>query len=156
MIGEQPGDKEDLTGEPFVGPAGHLLDDALGLAGIDREKVFVTNAVKHFSFEERGKRRIHKKPLSSQIQACRPWLETEIALIEPRVIVCLGVSAAQSLFGSGARLGDLRGSIQQHPLYGNTLVTVHPSAILRAIDPAERESQFAQFVADLAIIHDVV
>jgi uracil-DNA glycosylase family protein len=152
MVGEQPGDQEDRQGHPFVGPAGKLLNSALEEAGIDRAKVYVTNAVKHFKFEERGKRRLHKKPNSSEIKACRPWLEAELALIQPKLIVCLGATATQSLLGPQYRLTKERGKFVEHPSWGRITATVHPSAILRAPDEEQRRQQYRMFVADLKLI----
>src|SRR6266702_5887684 len=130
FVGEQPGNEEDLTGKPFVGPAGRLLDDALLEAGIDRTHIYVTNVVKHFKWEPRGKRRIHKKPNSHEITACRPWLETEIALVKPRAIVCLGATAAQALLGRQFKVTTGRGAFVASPLAPLVLATVHPSSIL--------------------------
>jgi uracil-DNA glycosylase len=149
FIGEQPGDEEDRQGHPFVGPSGKLLDRALVEAGIDRSEVYVTNAVKHFKFEERGKRRIHKKPNGIEIRACRPWLEAEINLIQPEIIVCLGATAAQSIFGSTYRLTKERGLFVRNSWAPHATSTVHPSAILRAPDEEQRHTEYAQFVADL-------
>jgi DNA polymerase len=149
LVGEQPGDKEDLEGEPFVGPAGAMLTRALGEAGIDPATVFVTNAVKHFSWEPRGKRRIHKKPRASEIRACRPWLEAEIASVRPRVIVVLGATAAQSLLGTGFKLTAQRGQPIAFPLAEAVVATIHPSAILRAPDSESREAALVEFVGDL-------
>jgi uracil-DNA glycosylase len=151
FVGEQPGDKEDLSGHPFVGPAGKLLDQCLEAAGIDRGEVYVTNAVKHFKWEpaERGKRRIHKKPRSSEIAACRPWLDAEIRLVKPYVIVCLGATAAQSLLGKSFSVTRQRGQLVDSALAPNVLATVHPSSILRARDEEERHAQTREFVADL-------
>src|SRR4029079_13088107 len=125
LVGEQPGDKEDRAGEPFVGPAGHLLDRALEAAGIDRSTVYVTNVVKHFSWEERGKWRIHKKPKPHQIRACRPWLEAELSAVQPRVLVCLGATAAQALLGRDFRVTQLRGQLVPSPLAPLVMATVH-------------------------------
>lgn len=150
LIGEQPGDQEDLAGHPFIGPAGKLLDSALKTVGIDRASAYVTNAVKHFKWEPRGKRRLHKKPLASEIKACRPWLEREVALVAPHVLVCLGSSAAQAVFGRTIRLKDVRGALTPSPLNTRTLITVHPSSILRAPDTTSREREYRMFVADLA------
>jgi len=136
MVGEQPGDKEDLVGRPFVGPAGGLLDRALQDAGIDRSDVYVTNAVKHFKFEERGKRRIHKKPSDIEIAACKPWLWAELARIQPEVIVCLGATAARAVIGKEHRLVKQRGQFLQHPMANSVTATVHPSSILRSPDTA--------------------
>src|SRR5579864_1114316 len=149
LVGEQPGDKEDLEGKPFVGPAGGLLDKALVDAGIDRAKVYVTNAVKHFKWEPRGKRRIHKKPNAAEIAACRPWLETEIAVVRPEVILCMGATAAQSLLGRDFRVTQHRGEFLESSLAPAVMATIHPSAILRAADEETRRAEFAKFVADL-------
>ena len=132
FIGEQPGDKEDLSGRPFVGPAGALLDQALAEAGIDRTKVYVTNVVKHFKWEPRGKRRIHKKPNAAEIAACRPWLEAEIAVVKPQAIVCLGSTAAQAVIGPKFRVSIQRAQFVKSPLAPLVTATVHPSSILRA------------------------
>ena len=149
MIGEQPGDQEDLAGKPFVGPAGALLDRALADAQIARRNVYITNAVKHFKFEERGKRRIHKKPSSGEITACHPWLEAELACIHPEIIVCLGATAARAVIGNQHRLLEERGRFFSHPMAGAVSATVHPSAILRAPDAARRHADYEAFVADL-------
>jgi uracil-DNA glycosylase len=149
LIGEQPGDAEDLSGHPFVGPAGKLLDRALADAGIDRTAVYVTNAVKHFKWEPRGKRRIHKKPRASEIGACRPWLDTEIALVKPRVIVCLGATAAQALLGSAFKVTQHRGTLVPSPLAARVLATVHPSSILRAPEDEARREEMKRFTDDL-------
>jgi uracil-DNA glycosylase len=149
LVGEQPGDQEDLAGKPFVGPAGKLLDSALVEAGIDRKKVYVTNAVKHFKWEPRGKRRIHKKPNAAEIAACRPWLDAEIAAIRPKIIVCLGATAAQSLLGKDFRVTQHRGEFIDSPLAPYVAATVHPSSILRAPDENARHQEMARFIADL-------
>jgi DNA polymerase len=149
FVGEQPGDKEDLEGKPFVGPAGAVLDKALVEAGIDRKEVYVTNAVKHFSWEPRGKRRIHKKPNAMQIAACRPWLDAEIAAVKPRVIVCLGATAAQSLLGRTFKVTQGRGELIPFDMAPFVLATVHPSSILRAPDEESRHEEFTKFVQDL-------
>jgi uracil-DNA glycosylase len=149
FIGEQPGNDEDLQGLPFVGPAGKLLDRALLEAGIDRTEVYLTNVVKHFKFEERGKRRIHKKPNTTEVEACHPWLQAEIALIKPKMIVCLGATAAQALLGSSYRLTRERGTFTRHAWAPSVTATVHPSAILRAPDEDDRHRQYQEFVADL-------
>jgi uracil-DNA glycosylase family protein len=151
LIGEQPGDAEDVSGHPFVGPAGKLLDRALADAGIDRRTVYVTNAVKHFRWEPRGKRRIHKKPRASEVAACRPWLDTEIALVKPRVIVCLGATAAQALLGAQFRVTQHRGAFVASPLAPRVLATVHPSSILRAPDDEARRAELKAFTDDLRI-----
>jgi uracil-DNA glycosylase family protein len=148
LVGEQPGDAEDLAGHPFVGPAGRLLDKALEAAGIDRTLVYVTNVVKHFKWEPRGKRRIHAKPNAAEIAACRPWLETEIALLRPRVLVCLGATAAQALLGRAFKVSRQRGRFVPSPLAPLVTATVHPSSILRA--PGEsRQEEMTRFVEDL-------
>lgn len=150
MVGEQPGDAEDVAGHPFVGPAGRLLDRALEEAGIDRSTVYVTNVVKHFKWEPRGKRRIHAKPNAAEIGACRPWLETEIALVKPRVLVCLGATAAQALLGRGFKVTQQRGEFVPSDLAPLVTATVHPSSILRAPDDESRRREMREFVADLA------
>ena len=151
FVGEQPGDEEDKVGRPFVGPSGRLLDTALEEAGIDRAQVFVTNAVKHFKFEERGKRRIHKKPSAGESAACRPWLEAEVRLIRPAVLVCLGATAAQSVFGRAYRVTLERGKFVEHEWAPLATSTVHPSAILRA--PSEtRAADYRRFVEDLKLV----
>src|SRR5688572_30924846 len=134
FVGEQPGDQEDRQGAPFVGPAGAMLDKALADAGIPRDQVYVTNAVKHFKWEPRGKRRIHKKPRASEIKACRPWLEAEVRAVKPVVIVCLGATATESVLGSGFRLTQHRGEVHPSPLADRVVATIHPSAVLRATD----------------------
>jgi len=149
LVGEQPGDAEDLAGHPFVGPAGKLLNRALQDAGIDRADVYVTNVVKHFKWEPRGKRRIHKKPNAREIAACRPWLDTEIALVKPRAIVCLGATAAQSLLGRQFKVTAERGAFVQSPLAPLVMATVHPSSILRAPDDETRREELKRFTADL-------
>jgi uracil-DNA glycosylase len=149
LIGEQPGNEEDLSGKPFVGPAGRLLDEALELAGIDRRLAYVTNVVKHFKWEARGKRRIHKKPNSAEIDACRPWLEAEIATIRPKAIVCLGATAAQALLGKDFRVTKRRGEFIESPLAPFVTATVHPSSILRAPDDETRRAEMHRFVNDL-------
>ena len=156
LIGEQPGNEEDRQGRPFVGPAGRILDRALQDAGIDRSSTYVTNVVKHFKFEERGKRRIHKKPSSLEIKACRPWLEAEVALIRPDVIVCLGATAAQALFGSAYRLTKERGKFVENPWALHATSTIHPSAILRAPDEEQRHAEYQRFVADLIKVRSVL
>ena len=149
FIGEQPGNEEDLSGKPFVGPAGRLLDDALDTAGIDRKQTYVTNVVKHFKWEPRGKRRIHKKPNSLEIAACRPWLEAEIALIKPDVIVALGATAAQALLGPQFRVTKQRGEFIPSTLAPYVMATVHPSSILRAPDDEARHLEMRRFIEDL-------
>jgi DNA polymerase len=152
LVGEQPGDREDLEGRPFVGPAGRLLDVCLERAGIDRADAYVTNVVKHFKWEPRGKRRIHQKPNATEIGACRPWLDAEVALIRPRVLVCLGATAAQALLGRSFRVTQNRGKFVVSPLAPYVTATVHPSSILRAPDDATRRAETERFVKDLAIV----
>ena len=152
FVGEQPGNEEDLSGHPFVGPAGKLLDRAFADAGIDRTVVYVTNVVKHFKWEPRGKRRIHKKPNAGEIAACRPWLDVEIALVRPRAIVCLGATAAQALLGRQFRLTAHRGEFITSPLAPLVLATVHPSSILRAPDDEARRREMKRFTDDLRIV----
>jgi uracil-DNA glycosylase family protein len=149
FVGEQPGDQEDLAGQPFIGPAGRVLDEALVEAGIPREEVFVTNAVKHFKWEPRGKKRIHAKPTMGEVKACRPWLETELALVKPRVIVCLGATAAQTLMGAKFKLTVERGKFFETPWAAWLTATYHPSALLRMPDADARHAARAMFVADL-------
>lgn len=152
FVGEQPGDQEDLQGKPFVGPAGGILDKALVEAGIDRKQTYVTNAVKHFYWVPRGKRRLHAKPKMTHIKACRPWLDAELATIKPKVVVCLGATAAQALLGSSFRVTKSRGKMLPGPALAPTiLATVHPSAILRA-DDEDREAQYKLFVHDLKVV----
>jgi DNA polymerase len=151
MIGEQPGDIEDRLGNPFVGPAGKLFDEALRESGIDRSRVYVTNVVKHFKWSpaERGKRRIHKKPRYNEIKACRPWLDAELAVVKPKILVCLGATAAQSLLGKSFSVTRQRGQVVKSPLAPLVMATVHPSSILRAQDSESRKTQMRAFVADL-------
>jgi DNA polymerase len=151
FVGEQPGDQEDLQGRPFVGPTGKLLDRALAEAGIDRREVYVTNAVKHFKWEPRGKKRLHQKPNSREIAACRPWLDAELAAIRPTVVVCLGATAAQSILGPGARVLRDRGRNFESAAAVKTIVTVHPASLLRAPDEESRRANYALFVADLRV-----
>jgi uracil-DNA glycosylase len=149
MVGEQPGDNEDRQGRPFVGNAGKLLDKALEEAGVVRSEVYLTNAVKHFKWEERGKRRIHKKPSASEINACRPWLEAEIEVIEPEIIVCLGATAAQALMGRDFRVTADHGKFFESPSGGQLMATVHPSSLLRITEEADRHREYERFVVDL-------
>ena len=149
LIGEQPGNDEDLEGRPFVGPAGRLLDEALEEAGIDRGQVYVTNVVKHFKWQRQGKRRIHEKPKEREMQACKPWLEAEIAVLKPQLIVALGATAAQSLFGKQFRVTRQRGELMQSSLAPFVMATIHPSAILRAPDDQTRRSERQRFVEEL-------
>jgi uracil-DNA glycosylase len=152
LIGEQPGDKEDLAGRPFVGPAGQLLDRALEEAEIDRTQTYVTNAVKHFKWQARGKRRIHQKPSWSETVACRPWLQAELEAVTPRVVVCLGATAAQSLLGRDFRVTQHRGEVLDSDLAEHVTATIHPSAILRQQDDASRQAEFGAFVDDLRVV----
>ena len=152
FVGEQPGDREDREGQPFVGPAGRVLDRALDAAGIDRRLAYVTNAVKHFRYEQRGKRRIHQRPSAEHIRACRPWLDVELEIVRPRVLVCLGAVAAQALLGSKVRVTKDRGQPLESDLAPFVLVTVHPSAILRERDEPAREQAFEGFVDDLRVV----
>ena len=154
LVGEQPGDKEDLAGRPFVGPAGRLLDSALAEAGIERDKAYVTNVVKHFKWEARGKRRIHKKPNMAEITACKPWLEAELAVVKPKALICLGSTAAQALLGREFKVTKQRGQPVESPLAPLVTATVHPSSILRAPDEAARRKAVKEFVADLAKVAD--
>jgi len=149
FVGEQPGNEEDLTGKPFVGPAGRLFDNALDEAGIDRKQTYVTNVVKHFKWEPRGKRRIHKKPNAQEISACRPWLEAEFKLVKPKVIVALGATAAQALLGPQFRVTKERGKFMESTLAPYIMATVHPSSILRAPDDETRHLEYRRFVDDL-------
>jgi DNA polymerase len=152
LVGEQPGDQEDLAGRPFVGPAGRVLDEGLEQAGIDRSRTFVTNAVKHFKWQGRGKRRIHQKPTWSESVACRPWLEAELAVVRPRIVVALGATAAQSLLGKDFRVTRQRGQVLDSPLADHVVATVHPSSILRQRDDDARRAELAAFVADLRVV----
>ena len=152
FVGEQPGDQEDLDGKPFVGPAGRILDQALEEAGIDRRQTYVTNVVKHFKWQPRGKRRIHQKPNWAEMAACRPWLDAELDLVEPDVVVCLGATAAQALLGRDFRVSRQRGELVDSPLARYVLATVHPSSILRQRDDASREAEYAAFVEDLRVV----
>jgi uracil-DNA glycosylase family protein len=148
MVGEQPGDQEDRQGRPFVGPAGKLLDRAMGDAGIDRRKVFITNVVKHFKFERRGKRRIHRRPAAEEVRACAPWFRSELEVVKPKALVALGATAAQDLFGRSFRVTRERGKPLDSDLAPLVMATIHPSAILRA-DDADREEEYDRFVGDL-------
>ena len=156
FVGEQPGNSEDLQGRPFVGPAGGLLDRALAEAGIDRGKVYVTNVVKHFKWEPRGKKRIHKKPNAAEITACRPWLQAEIDVIKPRVIICLGSTAAQAVIGPKFRVSTQRATLVQSPLAPFVTATVHPSSILRAPSDEQRHEEMARFISDLKKIRKAI
>lgn len=156
FVGEQPGNDEDLAGKPFVGPAGKLLDKALVEAGIERNEVYVTNAVKHFKWEPKGKRRLHKKPNSREIAACRPWLEAELDVLKPRVLVCLGATAAQALLGKEFRVSQRRGEFVESELAEQVVATVHPSSILRAPDDETRHQEMKRFVEDLKKVAKVI
>lgn len=151
LMGEQPGDFEDVAGKPFVGPAGKILDRALAEAGINRDEVYVTNAVKHFKWEPRGKRRIHQKPNSREIAACRPWLEAELRLIKPKLLVCLGSTAGQTIFGPSFRVTRERGKVLTSKFAPKVVTTVHPSSLLRQPDEMSRDREYARFVVDLRV-----
>ena len=156
LVGEQPGDREDREGAPFVGPAGGVLDRALAEAGIDRGDVYVTNAVKHFRFRPRGKRRIHQRPAAEHVRACRPWLDAELTVVRPEVVVCLGATAAQALLGRGVRVTTDRGRWLPSDLAPRVTVTVHPSSILRAPDEDQRRAAFVALVDDLAVVAEAL
>ena len=156
LVGEQPGDVEDQQGRPFVGPAGQLLDWAIEKAGIDRRRAYVTNVVKHFKWVPRGKRRIHSKPSSMEIRACLPWLEQELALVKPDVLVCLGATAAQALLGRSFRVTQERGHFLRSPLAPHVMATVHPSSLLRIEDDKERKAAIRVFVAELRKVAEVL
>jgi uracil-DNA glycosylase len=156
FVGEQPGDREDREGRPFVGPAGRVLDEALAEAGIDRRLAYVTNAVKHFKWEARGKRRIHQKPNAEELAACRPWLDAELSVLAPRVLVALGATAAQALLGRSFRVTKQRGVPVESDLAPKVLATVHPSSILRAPDEAARREAYEAFVADLRVVRGLL
>jgi DNA polymerase len=152
LVGEQPGNEEDLAGHPFIGPAGRLLDRALTAAGIDRRTTYVTNAVKHFKWTARGKRRIHEKPTAGEVRACTPWLHAELRALRPRALVCLGATAAQALLGRAFRVSEHRGELVASPLAPLVLATVHPSSVLRAPDNASRSAELERLIEDLAVI----
>jgi uracil-DNA glycosylase len=152
FVGEQPGDSEDREGHPFVGPAGRILHEGIAAAGIDLRAIYITNAVKHFKFVQRGKRRIHATPKVYEVRACRPWLEAEIRVVRPALVVALGATAAQTLLGSGFRLTKHRGEVLQSDLAGRVMATLHPSAILRAPDAEARDEAMRGFVADLKVV----
>jgi len=156
FVGEQPGNDEDLAGKPFVGPAGKLLDKALIEAHINRDEVYVTNVVKHFKWEPKGKRRIHKKPNAREILACRPWLDAELAVLQPEVLICLGATAAQALLGKDFRVSQQRGEFVESPLAPHVMATVHPSSILRAPDDETRHAEMKRFIADLKKVASVI
>lgn len=152
FVGEQPGNEEDLEGHPFVGPAGRLFDRALIDAGIDRSHTYVTNAVKHFKWKPAGKRRLHERPRANEVAACRPWLEAELTVVKPRVLVLMGATAAQSLLGPSFRVTQMRGQWLETELAENVLATVHPSSVLRAPDDDARRQQYDEFVHDLQVV----
>jgi uracil-DNA glycosylase len=152
LVGEQPGDKEDLAGRPFVGPAGRVLDEALASAGLDRNETYVTNVVKHFKFTRRGKARIHQKPNAAEVAACKPWLEAEMAVVRPEIVVCLGATAAQALLGRQFRVTQQRGQFVEWEREPRVLATVHPSSILRAPEGTDRAALMADFVNDLKVV----
>jgi DNA polymerase len=152
LVGEQPGNEEDLAGRPFVGPAGRVLDEGLEAAGIDRDAAYVTNAVKHFKWEPRGKRRIHQKPNWTEMTACRPWLEGELAVVKPEIVVALGATAAQTLLGRAFRVTKGRGVVVESELHPRVVATVHPSSILRAPDADARRAAMESFVEDLRVV----
>jgi uracil-DNA glycosylase family protein len=151
LVGEQPGDREDIAGEPFVGPAGSILDRALAEAGLDRSRVFITNVVKHFKWHASGRRRLHERPNAEEIRACRPWFEAEVALLRPAVVVLMGATAAQSALGRSVRIGDEPGIVVQAAIAPHVIVTLHPSAVLRSPDAPSRDARFRRLVADLAL-----
>ena len=153
LVGEQPGDREDCEGQPFVGPAGALLDEALNAAGLQREDVYITNVVKHFKFAWRGKRRLHQKPNSKEVHACRPWLEAELAVIKPHTLICLGATPAQTLFGREFRITKRRGEIIATDFCARTLATWHPAAILRMPDADRRHQMKQELISDLRQAH---
>jgi DNA polymerase len=155
MVGEQPGDREDIEGRPFVGPVGRILDEALEAAGIPRSKTYLTNVVKHFRWEQRGKRRLHSKPSQVHVRACRPWLEAEIAVVRPRLLVLLGATAAQSVMGATFKVTLQRGKVLDSPLGVPVLATVHPSSILRSTDDAARKEAMRGLIADLVVAASV-
>jgi uracil-DNA glycosylase family protein len=156
LVGEVPGDQEDRAGRPFVGPAGRLLDRALGAAGVERGDAYVTNAVKHFKWEPRGKRRLHRRPTPSEIDACRPWLRKEIELVRPLVLVCLGATASQALLGRGFRVTEERGKFMPSPLAPYVMATIHPSALLRLPDEMSRAAEMKHFISDLELVRGVL
>jgi DNA polymerase len=151
LVGEQPGDREDIEGHPFVGPAGRVLDDALEQAGIERDDVFISNVVKHFKWEPRGKRRIHQRPNVRQVRACLPWLEAEMALVSPRVLVVLGATAAKALLGDSFKVTEMHGRRVESPLAPDVLATIHPSAVLRQVEAEGRHEAFSTLVEDLRV-----
>lgn len=154
LVGEQPGDQEDMAGRPFVGPAGQLLDRALEDAGLDRRELYLTNAVKHFKWEPRGRRRLHRKPSPHEIRACNPWLAAELSVLRPEVLVCLGVTAATAVFGRSVRLKDVRGRFSASPLAAETFVTTHPSALLRLRDKQDWGLEYERLVRDFQLVRE--
>ena len=156
MVGEQPGDKEDLAGKPFVGPAGRMLDEAIAEAGLDRKQVFVTNAVKHFKFEPRGKRRLHKKPNAYEIERCHWWLDIEKALVKPQIVVALGATALRSIAGKPLSISKVRGHFMPLQTGGRFIATIHPSYLLRIRDDADKRKQYRMFVQDLAMCREAL
>jgi uracil-DNA glycosylase len=156
LVGEQPGDKEDLAGLPFVGPAGQVLDRGLEEAGIDRGTVYVTNAVKHFKFLQRGKFRLHQKPVTPEIRACRPWLERELDVVQPLLVVAMGATAVQSVFGKAMQIGKNRGRVMEIPGGMSALITVHPSYLLRIPEPERKDEEYRLFVEDLRVARQAV
>ena len=152
FVGEQPGDEEDITGHPFVGPAGRLFSKALVDAGIDRSQVYVTNTVKHFKWKPKGKRRLHERPKAKEIEACLPWLAAELDIVQPRILVCLGATASQALLGKDFRVTQERGRWLLSPMAERVLATIHPSAILRTPDPESRDREYSAFVDDLKTV----
>jgi uracil-DNA glycosylase len=156
FVGEQPGDREDVEGRPFVGPAGRLLERAIEEAGLDRRRIYLTNVVKHFKWEPRGKKRIHQKPNAAEISACRPWLDAELAVIRPAAVVCLGATAAQALLGRTFKVTQHRGEVMRAAFAPLVMATVHPSSILRAPDDEARRAELERFVADLRVLRDAL
>lgn len=154
LVGEQPGDQEDMAGHPFVGPAGRLLDRALADAKLNRDELYLTNAVKHFKWEPRGRRRLHKKPSLREVAACKPWLAAEVSAIHPAVLVCLGVTAATAVFGRQIRLKDMRGTFSTSPLAADTFVTTHPSALLRLQGEQGWDREYERLVEDLRLVRN--
>lgn len=155
LVGEQPGDQEDKAGEPFVGPAGRILGKALGDVGLSRDDVYITNAVKHFKWTAKGKRRIHQRPSAGEVAACKQWLSAELAVVDPEVVVVLGATAGQALFGSGFRVGAARGAVLDFEGRA-AIATIHPSAVLRVQEPADRDVQYAGLVEDLRRVVELV
>jgi DNA polymerase len=156
LVGEIPGDEEDLAGRPFVGPAGRLLDKALGAAGIDRKDAYITNVVKHFKWEPRGKRRLHKSPTPNEVSACLPWIEMEIELVKPQVLVCLGATSSRALLGRSFRVSQERGRFVPSALAPLVIATIHPSALLRLRDEISREAETLRFIGDLEVVRNAL